>query len=433
LSQPLHQLHVIGIGLEGVEGLSPAAQTQLSQASVMVGSAAHLALVPPNYAKPDYAKPDYAKPNDAERVPLTGSVDAWLETIATRLTQSSVVLLASGDPLFFGIGRLLLGFFPREQLAFYPHLSSVQLAFNRIGIAWQDAQIISLHGRDSQALDQAIKQGKSPIALLTDPVHTPAAIARQLLDLRSPKVYRIWVCSRLGAADEKVVVVDPIEMQTQTFAEPLVVVLEALPDPDPLPATLPPFGIPDAWFHTYPDQPGLMTKLEIRIQILGLLQLPQSGVLWDIGSGTGSIAVEMARLVPPGQVYAIEKRAAGIQLIQQNRDRFGIPNLKIINGKAPEALAPLPDPCRVVIGGGGHELEAILTVIQHRLLPGGILVASFATLDAATQGIQHVTRWGWSPQLLQVNLARSVAIAGSTRLSPLNPVMLLWAQKPAIL
>ncbi|NJL97485.1 MAG: precorrin-6y C5,15-methyltransferase (decarboxylating) subunit CbiE [Synechococcaceae cyanobacterium SM2_3_2] len=417
----MHQLHVIGIGLEGVGGLSPAAQAQLSQASVMVGSAAHLALVPPDYAKPD----------GAERIPLAGSVDSWFETVATRLTQSSVVLLASGDPLFFGIGRLLLGIFPREQLAFYPHLSSVQLAFNRIGVAWQDAQIISLHGRDSEALDQAIKQGKSPIALLTDPVHTPAAIACQILDLHSPKVYRIWVCSRLGAVDEKVIAADPIEVQTQTFAEPLVVVLQALPDPEPLPARVPQFGIPDSWFHTYPDQPGLMTKLEIRIQILGLLQLPQSGILWDIGSGTGSIAVEMARLVPQGQVYAIEKRAAGIHLIQQNRDRFGLSNLEIINGKAPEALAALPDPYRVVMGGGGHDLGAILRVVQHRLLPGGILVASFATLDAATQGIQQVTHWGWSPQLLQVNLARSVAIAGSTRLSPLNPVMLLSAQKPA--
>ncbi len=412
-----HPLHVVGIGLDGIPGLNPPAQQAIAQATVIAGSEAHLSVLQ-----------EQLKDHPAQRLPLTGSVESWLHQLAAQLAQSSVVMLASGDPLFFGIGRLLLDTFPREQLIFYPHISSIQLAFSRIGIPWQEAQIISLHGRDTTVLDQAIKQGKSLIALLTDPICNPAAIAEQIVALKPTQNYQIWICSRLGSPDEQVIALDLDQVKSHTFSEPLVMVLVARPDPDPLPQTLPTLGIPDAWFHTYSDQPGLITKAEIRVQILGLLQLPNSGVIWDVGSGTGSVAIEIARLVPQSTVYAIEKRAAGIQLIGKNRQRFQTQNLEIISGTAPDALAPLPDPCRVMIGGGGQDLAQILAVIQQRLCPGGIVVTSFATLEAATQGIQSLRNW--SPQLLQINVARSVAIAGSTRWSPLNPVMLLWAQKP---
>lgn len=412
-----HPLHVVGIGLDGIPGLNPPAQQAIAQATVIAGSEAHLSLFQ-----------DQLKNHPAQRLPLMGSVDSWLDQLATQLAHSGVVMLASGDPLFFGIGRLLVEAFPREQLIFYPHISSVQLAFSRIGIPWQEAAIISLHGRESTALDQALKQGKSPIALLTDPISNPAAIAEQLIALKPTQSYQIWICSRLGSPQEQVVSLDLDQVKSQTFTEPLVMVLVARPAPDPLPQTLPTLGIPDAWFHTYSDQPGLITKVEIRVQILGLLQLPKTGVIWDVGSGTGSIAIEIARLAPQSTVYAIEKRAAGIQLIGKNRQRFQTQNLEIISGTAPNVLDGLPDPCRVIMGGGGQDVAQILAVIQTRLCPGGIVVASFATLESATQGIQSLHNW--SPQLLQVNVARSVAIAGSTRWSPLNPVMLLWAQKP---
>ncbi len=414
-----HPLHVVGIGLDGIPGLNPSAQHAIAEATVIAGSEAQLSLLQKQL-----------KDHPAQWLPLTGSVAAWIDQLTALLAHSSVVMLASGDPLFFGIGRLVLDAFPREQLIFYPHISSIQLAFSRIGIPWQEAAIISLHGRDSTALDQAIKQGKSPIALLTDPLHNPAAIADQIVALKPTQSYQIWICSRLGSLEEQVISLDLDQVKSQTFSEPLVMILVARPDPDPLPQTLPTLGIPDAWFHTYSDQPGLITKVEIRVQILGLLQLPNSGVIWDVGSGTGSIAIEIARLVPQSTIYAIEKRAAGIQLIAKNRQRFQTPNLEIISGSAPDALDPLPDPCRVMIGGGGQDLAQILALVQNRLCPGGIVVASFATLESAGQGIQSLQ--DWSPQLLQVNVARSVRIAGSTRWSPLNPVMLLWAQKPQI-
>ncbi|MDX2271450.1 MAG: precorrin-6y C5,15-methyltransferase (decarboxylating) subunit CbiE [Cyanobacteriota bacterium] len=410
---PPHQLSVIGLGLDGIP--IPQAQIALTTARVVAGSPALLTKL--------------GVESHRQRV-LTGAVEDWIPQLQADLCQGSVVLLASGDPLFFGIGRLLNQAFPAEALVFYPHISSVQWAFSRLHIPWQEATILSIHGRTLDALESALKQGSSPIAVLTDAIHSPLAIVHLLRDLRLPYDYEMWVCCHLGSPQESIHHLAPSQRIDQPFADPNLVVMQRRTDPPPL-AELPLLGIPDRYFHTFADQPGLITKQEVRVLTLSLLHLTETvQILWDIGAGTGSVSVEVARLLPNAQVFAIEQNAAGLALIRQNRQRFQIHNLEVVAGKAPTALSPLPSPDRVVLGGGGSALPTILSTVCQRLGEGGVLVGNFATLEHCLLAQNFLKEAGWPVNLLQVQLARSVAIAEATRFSPLHPVMLLQAVKP---
>jgi precorrin-6Y C5,15-methyltransferase (decarboxylating) len=408
-----HVLHVIGMGPEGLEGLGWESQQQLDQAQLIAGSAGHLALV---------------QHLPAQKLVLQGSLSTWFAPLRAALQEQSLVLLTSGDPLFFGIGRLLREVFEFDELRFYPHVSSVQLAFSRVKIPWQHAAVVSVHGRSLDPLIQALKRNHTPIAVLTDPQLTPAVIARVLLNLRLPTVYRLWVCSRLGSPEETVNCVFPQAACRQQFADPNVVILEQVGSEPDL-SSLPILGLPDHAFHTFADQPGLITKQEVRGLTIALLQLQPQGVIWDVGAGTGSISIEIARLLPQIQVYAIEKNAAGIELIRKNCQRFQVENVHLIAGEAPEVLRDLPPPHRILLGGGGKGIPEILEVAIQRLLPSGRIVGNFATLEACLSAQSFLKDRGWSVQLLQVNLARSVGIAGSTRFSPLNPVIQLIAER----
>ena len=417
------KIHVVGIGLDGVAGLSATVRSCLIEVAAIAGSPAQLQLVA-----------ELVEKSAPQQIVLGRDVEAWLETIRIASKRGPVAVLASGDPLFYGIGRVLLEHFDRDAIAFYPQIACVQLAFARLGIPWQEATIVSVHGRAPDKLEAAIRQGKSPIAVLTDRDWTPAAIARAIRELRSPVVYRLWVCSALGSAAEAVTEVDLQAQEEERFPEPNVAILQAqarLVTPERLPL----FGIADAEFCTFADRPGLLTKQEVRVLSLGLLQLQPGAIVWDVGAGTGSISIEIARLIPPGKVYAIERTAAGLALIRKNRDRFGIGNLEAIGKAAPEAFAGLPDPDRIVLGGGGANIAEILQACTARLQVGGVLVAHFATLEACASARSCLAELGWPMQLLQVNLARSSPLptrtgTPATRFVPLNPVTLLQAIKP---
>ena len=405
-------VHVVGIGLEGAAGLSEASRQQVERAEILVGSDRHLGYFPDHCA---------------QRWPLKDLL-ARLQFKGTAPPQRTVIL-ASGDPLFFGVGRLLLQHLPPEQLVFHPHLSAVQLAFSRIKQPWQDAQVISLHGRSPDYLLSALRQASDKIALLTDPVITPAAIGKLLLNLEGDR-YRIWVCEALGSEQERVRQYSAAQLAQALQHHPLNVVILCR---HPAPSTLPPpvIGIEDSQFASFRDRPGLMTKQPVRLLALGQLQLRNHQVVWDIGAGTGSISIEVARLCPQSQVYAIEKSAAGGALIQQNSDRFQVDNVHLVASRAPSGLEALPDPDRIFIGGSDGALLDLLNVAQDRLQAGGVLVAALATLES----IAIATQWlkqrperctlGWQYQFLQVQVTASVPVGPLTRFSPLNPVTLL--------
>lgn len=316
----------------------------------------------------------------------------------------------------------------------------MQLAFNRIKVPWQDAQVLSVHGRSPQALIQALQQRHGKIAVLTDPTHTPRAIAQLLLTLDLSQAYHCWVCENLGGPDEHLQCFSPVELAAHSAADlvPLNVVVllgvesGAIPPPDELPL----LGLPDPYFLNFPDQPGLISKREIRTLILAELALQPQQVVWDVGAGTGSVAIEVARLVPTAQVYAIEKTAIGVTLIQQNCQRFQVNNVTVCPGEAPAALQLLPDPDRIFIGGSGGNLPSMLAIAPQRLKPQGVIVLALATLEHLHQALtwfqsSELSLAGWQQRLLQVQIARAIPLAALTRWSPLNPVTLLTITAPS--
>lgn len=411
-------IHVVGIGLEGERGLTEPVRRVVEQAGVLVGSDRHLRYFPHH---------------PAERL-VIGNLHHILQILHQQLAEAvppTIVILTSGDPLFFGLGRLLLAELPANQLTFHPHLSAIQLAFSRIKLPWQDAIVISAHGRSLDRLTQALQQGAETIAILTDNTNTPPAIAQLLRSLDLPIAYECWVCENLGGIEEQVRCFSLEGLSRESF-EPLnVVVLHRAAEAIPLDwQTLPALGLPDRSFLSFSDRPGLMTKREIRLLILGELSLQPNQIVWDVGAGTGSVSVEIARLFPGSTIYAIEKTAAGIALIEQNCQRFQVSNIKAIASAAPNGLTSLPSPDRVFIGGSGGQLTAILVECSTRLKPAGVVVLALATLEH----LQEVLAWRWQQasqgddwqhHILQAQMSRSVAIGSLTRLAPLNPVTLI--------
>lgn len=414
------KIAIIGIGLDGERGLSLAAQRVIKQASVIVGSKRHLA---------------YFLNHPAQKIFLTNISEGINEISQLADFGHAVVILASGDPLFFGVGRLLLEYFDPSQLQFYPHLSSVQLAFSRLQIPWQDVQFISVHGRSTDNLITSLKQGQEKIAILTDNHNHPAAIARMYLALKLPVSYSFYICENLGDTKEKITHF-PSEKLTalsyldnQDFANLNIVILirEEQQSNNLNLEELPLIGLPDHSFFSFRDRPGLITKKEIRLAILGELALQANQIVWDIGAGTGSVSIEIARLCPSSQVYAVEKSQMGSTLIKKNSHRFRVNNIKNINEKAPEILHKLPNPNRIFIGGTGGNIAKILEVCEQKLLANGRIVMSFATVEHQHQGIEWLTNHAWSYRLLQLQVSRSTPVGDLIRLSPLNPVMLIIA------
>jgi precorrin-6B C5,15-methyltransferase / cobalt-precorrin-6B C5,C15-methyltransferase len=404
---------VVGIGLAGVSDLSPIARAEVDQATLLVGGQRHLSYFP------------------MPSVPtlILGDLSLALERIQHHLAttaQSKVVILASGDPLFFGLGRLLLTTFSADQLTFYPHLSAVQLAFSRIKVPWQDAQMISLHGRSPEQLIQALQKGDHKIAILTDPTYTPAEIARLFLALDLPVTYQFWVCEDLEGPSEQVQQFTPSQLLGQTFAALNIVILircEPARSQDKWPC----LGLPDSSFLGFSDRPSLITKREVRVLAIAQLDLYENQIIWDVGAGTGSVAIEIARISASSTVYAIEKTALGHRLIQKNCQRFSVHNVEAIYGKAPNVLDHLPPPDRIFIGGSSGNLSAILDGCQIHCCKHTVIVLAIATLETLETALHWLRTHHWSTQLLQIQVSRSVPIANMTRWQPLNPVTLIKA------
>ena len=417
----MNSIAVVGIGLDGIDGLTKAVVETIHSADVLVGSRRHLSYFPQHVVK---------------KIVLTN----WqqdLESVPDYLNNGKkIVILASGDPLFFGLGRLLIAKFPQADFRFYPHCSSMQLAFSRLQVPWQDAELISVHGRNTDELIKSLKQGKEKIAILTDSNNHPGAIARLYLALDLPLSYSVYVCENLGAKNEQIREFSKDNMaqlansSTTDFATLNVVILLRQEQISELPLhRLPLLGIPDSSFLSFSDRPSLMTKREVRLTILGELALQPGQTVWDIGAGTGSVAIEIARLCPSSQVWAIEKTSMGIALITKNAQRFQVNNIQPIHGKAPEALVSLPQSDRIFIGGSGGNLVEILNYCATKLTPEGLIVIALATIEHCHLALDWLKEHGWDYHLLQLQISRSTPVNHLTRFTPLNPVTIITASK----
>jgi precorrin-6Y C5,15-methyltransferase (decarboxylating) len=394
---------------------------------------------------------------------------------ATRVAEAAgrgrrVVVLASGDPGFFGILRSLRRVLERRALVVYPAVSSIATAFARLGLPWDDAVVVSAHGRPlGDALEHVRFARKA--AVITSPEHPPAAVGRALL-AQGLSADLVAVASRLDCADEQVIETDLEGLAAGDF-DPLSVVVLVGPAGRPLVGFEPAGGVsrvPLTGFEpgggasasaeaparasegvpryptaeqegdrsaaasttipehaarlvfgldegAYLHRGGMITKSEVRAAVLAKLELPATGVLWDVGAGSGSVAIECGALCPGLAIFAIERDPAGVAQVAANARRHGV-RVHFVDRAAPEAFETLPDPDRVFVGGGG---VAVLKAALARLRSGGRLVASFASLEHAAEAASVLG------SLAQLSVARGCRLPdGTFRLESENPVFLAW-------
>jgi precorrin-6B C5,15-methyltransferase / cobalt-precorrin-6B C5,C15-methyltransferase len=399
-----HRIDVIGIDDSGLACLTPAEAEIIDQATLLCGGARHLALFP-----------------GVERpaISIGGDLDSFYRTLAAW-DCGPVAVLASGDPCYFGIGPLLAERFG-GRVSIHPRPSSVAMAFARLGIAWQDATVVSVHGRPiAEALPAVLRASK--VAILTDAEHTPAVMAEVLLAAGMDDC-RAFVFERLGGTQEQIHEHHLSEIPGRRFDALNVLIL--LPD-GPY-QTGGGFGHADTEFESLRGQ---ITKAEVRAIALARLEPWRATTCWDVGAGCGSVSIEAASLMPTPNLHAIERDPQQLAVMHRNLARHRSTGVHLVEGSAPEVLDALPPPDAVFVGGGGQALTSILEVTCKRLRPGGRLVANFARLESLSDWRAYAASTSWQAELVEVNVARGEPLADGTRLAPLGAVFVTRLIKP---
>jgi precorrin-6Y C5,15-methyltransferase (decarboxylating) len=341
-----------------------------------------------------------------------------LDTVAARSAEGRrVCVLASGDPGFFGIVRALGERLGPGRLAVHPAPSSVAMAFARLGLSWDDATVVSAHGRPLEAAVAAMAAARraGKVAVLTSPDNPPEAVGKALrAGGYGDDVDEVAVVSRIGDAAERVQRLDLDALADGSF-DPMSVVI-VLASAAAIRAGGPglAWGLPEDEFA---HRGGMITKAEVRAVALGKLALPPAGVLWDVGAGSGSVAIECARLAPGLDVVAIDRDPEQAARIRTNAAAHGV-SVTVVEGEAPAAFERVPDPDRVFVGGGGLD---VLDAVLARLRPGGVVVANYTLVDRA------VAAYGRLGNLVQLSVSRASNIGTlGFRLAPENPVFVVW-------
>lgn len=406
----MSEIIIVGIGEDGTAGLSAEARAAVQAAELLCGGKRHLAFFPESAS------------GGAERLAIKGPLEPLIERLGQAMVQRRVVVLASGDPCCFGIAPLLAERLGRSAVRVLPNVGAVQLAFARLAEPWQDAAILSAHGRPLEGVI-APALAAQRAAILTDATNTPAAIARALRQAGMEDC-RTVVGERLGGPEERLTETTLYALDGQMF-DPLNVLL-LLRETNPRARTWR-IGLPD---EAYAHRDGQITKAEVRAVSLSKLRLSETDIVWDVGAGCGSLSLEAADLARCGAVYAIERDPAQWALLEQNLALYPAPALHPVHGEAPEALVTLPDPDAIFLGGSGGRLPALLDSAVDRLRAGGRLVANLVALSHLSEYERHLAEAGWATEIVQVSISRAVPIAGSRRLAAQNPVFVLSAVRP---
>lgn len=405
---------VVGVGDEGCAGLSARAANAVARAQVLVGGRRHLELFP-----------QFA----GERLALQDQgLGAALDRVAELSREHSVCVLASGDPLFFGVGALVARKVGAEHVEFVPHQSSVQEAFARIGLKWDDAAVLSLHGRPRHGLAAKLRRLRKA-AVLTDPENTPAALAAHLLEYGISGL-TAWVCESLGGPGERVRRFSLPALAACSDVGPLNVLVLQRDDPAFRPPPRVPF-LPEEAFARRMPKNGLITKREARLLSLAALELRDDSVIWDVGAGSGSVGIEAALLAPDGRAVLVEVDAEGAALCRENARALGADNARVVEGLAPAALEGLEDPDAVFVGGSKGSLREIVDVAWSRLRPSGRLVVNAITLDNVAEAYAAFRAHGVAPELILLNVSRGAPLARYLRYEAQNPIHIFAASKPS--
>lgn len=401
---------IIGMGMSP-QDLTARHHDLIAAADVLVGGRRHLA----HFA-------DLA----AAKIEIGKGLSTLLPAIRSAARDRRVVVLASGDPLYYGVGAYLVRALGPENVRVYPNVSSVAAAFARIRHPWQDVRVVSLHGRDGAAQLLAAAGEADWVAVFTDPTHTPVQVARLLLDNKVTG-FEMCILENMGTATERISWLGPQSAAASAFADPNLVVLKRSPQAAASPPRPLFLGMPDDQFD---HQNGLITKAEVRVLALSRLQLRPHDTLWDLGAGSGSLAIEAAVFIRSGLIFAVEQNPERIQQIRRNAARFGVSNLSAVQAVLPEGLEPLPDPDRIFIGGGGRNLAAIIRQAASRLKPGGRMVVNTVLLDTIQSAVAAMQQLGWEADLVQAQISRSQRMPWSLRMTAHNPVWIVSGAKP---
>lgn len=398
---------VVGVGADGWGGLPADARAALAAAEVVIGGPRQLGLLPEEVAGERVAWPS----------PLRPAVQGLTAAYAGR----RIAVLASGDPMFYGIGRTLTEVLGAGRLDVLPHPSSVAYACARLGWAVEDTEVVSLVGRPLAALAAALYDGRRVLALSAG-AGTPAEVAG-LLRERGFAASRMRVLEQLGSDRERVLE-GTAGRWPHAPGDPLnVVAVECVSDSGTRRLGLVP-GLPDDAY----EHDGQLTKRHIRAATLAALAPAPGELLWDVGGGSGSIAVEWMRAHRSCRAVTVERDAVRAERITRNADALGVPALRVVTGRAPEALAGLPAPDAVFVGGG-LTAPGLLDACWAALRPGGRLVANTVTLESEALLARWYARYGGD--LVRLAVAHAVPVGGFTGWRQAMPVTQWSAVKPA--
>ena len=398
---PSQIVTVAGIGADGWPGLSPLSQAAIERAGVIAGSPRQLSLVPAGVA--------------GRLVPLPSPLLSGLPALIEEHADAALVVLASGDPMFYGIGATVVRLLGATRVRVLPHPSSVSLAAARLGWPLDDVDVVSLVGRPGELLHPLLQPGRRVLALVAEP--DAAARVRALLAARGFGTSPVTLLADLGGPGE---VVAPADERPHSRLAILAIECRPGPDAPPLPRVP---GLPDDAF----EHDGQITKREVRALALAALAPVPGQLLWDVGAGSGSVGIEWMRVHPASRAIAIEPRAERMTRIARNARALGVPGLVTVAGPAPEALAGLPRPDAVFIGGG-VTTDGVVAACWEALAPGGRLVANAVTIEG-----EHALA-GWRARLggtlTRLSVERAGQLGGFTAWRPALPVT-QWAAMKA--
>lgn len=393
------RIAVVGIGADGWSGLAPAARERIEAAEVLMGSARQLDLVPAG---------------EAERVEWPSPLVPALPELLARHQGRRICVLASGDPVYHGIATTLVRLLGADRVDVVPHPSSVSLACARLGWPADRVTVLNLVGRPVELLHRALQPGRRVLLLGAPP---PAAIGK-LVTGRGYGESGLTVLEQLGGPAERIRT-GPARAWDAPEADPLTVIaLDCRIDPGAAVLAGVP-GLPDEAY----EHDGQLTKREVRAVVVSRLAPVSGGLLWDVGAGAGSIAIEWARTDPACRAVAIERDPDRAARIERNAAELGVPGISVVKGAAPAALAGLEPPDAVFVGGGGR-VPGVLDTCWRALRPGGRLVVTAVTIETEAVLADWYRREGGD--LVRIGVQRASAVGGMTGWRPAMPVT-IWS------
>ena len=397
-------LSIIGIGYDGLDGLSAEARRLIEDAELLIGGERHLALVPSGGAE-----------RMAWQTPVSDTIDQ-----IKRWRGRRVAVLATGDPQWFGIGVTLARVFAADEITILPGRPAFSLACSRLGWAVAETECLTLHGRPLATMTSFVCPG-AKLLLLSENGRTPKAVAQLLTELGyGPS--RLAVLERMGHPEESRIDGTAAEWRAEQCQDLNTIAVECIPGPKAVVRARVP-GLPDDAFR----HDGQLTKREVRAATIAqLLPLPGQ-LLWDVGAGSGSIAIEWLRGGRNLQAIAIEREAARCAVITDNAAALGVPELRLVEGEAPAALAGLPAPDAIFIGGG-LSTEGLIDACWRALRPGGRLAANAVTIEGEARLIALRGRHGGS--LTRIAISHAEPIGPFSGWRPVMPVTQYAAVKP---